>query len=158
MSIKNKIESNLEVVKSMLDEGYKEEDVAKQIGVSYSSWKRFKKENELFRVQIKEIKDNRTKTVEDSLFQCANGYHYYEEVPTKVKEEVLAEDGTTILVKERVEVSKVKKYKGKDVNAIKYFLNNRAKRDWKESVDKAWADRENIKLKEKELKTRTLEL
>lgn len=152
------IESNLNLVKSMAEDGRNERDIAESIGVSYASWKRYKAKNEDLKAQIKEIKNNRVQSVEDSLYKCANGYSYYEEVPTKVKEEVLTEDGKTILVKERIEVTKVKKYRGADINAIKYFLNNKAKRDWKESVDKAWVDRENIKLKEKELKTRTLEL
>lgn len=156
MSTKNIIESNMELVLSMYEEGAKEKDIAESIGVSYASWKRYKANNEELKAQLQSLKNSRVKTVEESLFKCATGYSYYEEVPSKIKEEVLAEDGTTILVKERIEVTRLKKYRGADIQAIKYFLNNKDKRNWKENPDKSIIDRENLKLRKKEIEGKTL--
>jgi hypothetical protein len=103
-------------------------------------------------------KDKKNQEVEQALFKLAKGYHYYEEVPTKVKEEVVADDGTTILQKEDVKISTVKKYKGPDLNAQKYWLNNKDKAHWKDDPNKVANDKKLTKLKEKEINSKTIEL
>ena len=102
------------------------------------------------KLRIDEVKEARNEQVEDALFKCAKGYHYYEEVATKVKEEVEGENGT-VLVKEDVKISLVKKYKGPDREAQKYWLNNRKKPQWKDDPNKVENDKKALKLKEKEL-------
>ena len=85
------------------------------------------------------------------------GYHYYEEVATKVKEEVEGENGT-VLVKEDVKISLVKKYKGPDIVAQKYWLNNRKKASWKDDPNKVENDRKSLKLKEKEIESKNIDI
>ena len=76
----------------------------------------------------------------------------------KVKEEVLAEDGTTILVKEHVEVREIEKYKGPDLAAQKYWLNNMKKTKWADDPNKVANDKKLTKLKEKEINSKALDL
>ncbi len=101
------------------------------------------------------MKEARNEQVEDSLFKCCKGYHYYEEVANKVKEEVQGEDGT-VLIKEDVKISLVKKYKAPDVAAIRYWLNNRKKAQWKDDPNKVENDKKVLKLKEKEIESKVI--
>lgn len=158
MDIKEIIQSKLKLIESMVESGYKEKDIAAEIGIGYSTWKKYKATENVLKATIEKAKDKRLKKVEDSLYKCATGYSYYEDVPTKVKEEVLADDGKIILMKESVNISTVKKYRGPELQAIKYFLNNRNKKDWKEDPNKVEIDKANLKLKKKEVEGKVLQL
>ena len=57
-----------------------------------------------------------------------------------------------------MKVSKIKKYKGPDVNAQKYWLNNRKKAQWKEDPNKAENDKKVLKLKEREIASKNIEI
>ena len=112
-----------------------------KIGVELEGYEKIKE-------ALNEILDNRNQEVEESLFKCCNGYSYYEEVVTKVKEEVEGENGI-VLIKEDVKISKVKKYKGPDIVAQKYWLNNRKKVVWKDDPHKVANDKKLTNLKRK---------
>lgn len=145
------IESRLTLIISMLKDNFTDKDIAEKLGISLSTWRRKKSQNNKIKAVVDEICDERNSEVEQALFKCCKGYKYYEEVLTKVKEEVLADDGETILVKENVKISNVKKFKGPDVNAQKYWLNNRKKAAWKDDPNKVENDKKLTKLKEKQI-------
>lgn len=151
MSAKDIIKENLKLIISMLESNKSEKEIASELGISYSTWKRQKSENGSLQNAIAEGKDKKNQLVEQSLFNNCIGFEYTEEIATKVKEEVLAEDGVTVLVKENVKISKVKKRKLPDLAAQKYWLDNRKKKDWKGDPSKAENDKELLKLKKKEL-------
>lgn len=155
-SIDEDIESRLPLIISMIKDNFTDKEIAEKLGVSLSTWRRKKSQNNKIKAIIDEICDERNSEVEQALFKCCTGYHYYEDVVTKVKEQVLSEDGETILVKEDVKISKVKKYKGPDVVAQKYWLNNRKKAAWKDDPHKVDNDKKVLKLKEKEVESKTL--
>jgi len=155
-SVDEIIEDNLSTVISMLKDGCKDKEIIEYLGISRSAWKAKKNNNTKLKQAIDEVKDERNEQVEDALFKCCTGYSYYEEVVTKVKEEVVAEDGTTILVKEDVKISKVKKYRGPDTVAQKYWLNNRKKAMWKDDPHKVDNDKKLTKLKEKEADSKVI--
>ena len=158
MSNEEKIKNSLNLITSMIEEGHSEREIAEKIGVSYSTFKRIKSQNDVLKQQMAHAKDLRNLKVERALYNNAIGYSYYEEVVTKVKEEVLAEDGTTILTKEDVKISKIKKYKGPDLAAQKYWLGNKKKTEWKEDPHKVANDKENIKIKKKELESKSISI
>ena len=149
-SVDEIIESNLTQVISMLKDGCKDKEIIEFLGISRSAWKAKKNSNSKLKQAIDEVKEARNEQVEDALFKCCTGYHYYEEVVTKVKEEVEGDNGT-VLLKEDVKVSKVKKFARPDVNAQKYWLNNRKKASWKDDPNKVENDKKALKLKEKEI-------
>ena len=62
------------------------------------------------------------------------------------------------MVKEDVKISLVKKHKGPDVVAIRYWLNNRKKAQWKDDPNKVENDKKALKLKEKEVNSRVIEV
>ncbi|MBV7273108.1 Xaa-His dipeptidase [Clostridiaceae bacterium UIB06] len=149
------IKDSLSLVESMVSDGLTDKEIAEKIGMSYSTFRRYKTQNSDLKTAIAQGKDRRNQKVVEALFKCCTGYKYYEEVPTKVKEEVLAEDGRTVLVKEDVLIKSVKKYKGPDLNAQKYWLNNRDKAQWKEDPYRVENDKKLTKLKEKEVEAKT---
>ncbi|HII4507413.1 TPA: Xaa-His dipeptidase [Clostridium perfringens] len=144
------LENALDRIKTMVRDGMTDKEISKKLGISYSTWKNKKAKNKVIKDAIDEIKDIRNQEVEEALFKNCKGYHYYEEVPTKVKEEVENEKGT-ILTVEKVVISKVKKWKAADLAAQKYWLNNRKKAVWKEDPNKVAYNNKIIKLKEKEI-------
>ncbi len=150
------LENALDRIKTMVRDGRTDKEISEELGISYSTWKNKKAKNKSIKEAIDEIKDTRNQEVEEALFKNCKGYHYYEEVPTKVKEEVENEKGT-ILTVEKVVISKVKKWKAADLAAQKYWLNNRKKAVWKEDPNKVDNDRKALKLKEKELNSKIIE-
>ena len=154
-SVDEIIESNLTQVISMLKDGCKDKEIIEFLGISRSAWKAKKNNNSKLKQAIDEVKEARNEQVEDALFKCCTGYHYYEDVVTKVKEDILTDDGT-VLVKEDVKISKVKKFARPDVNAQKYWLNNRKKAQWKDDPNKVENDKKALKLKEKEIDSKNI--
>ncbi|MBB6622557.1 Xaa-His dipeptidase [Clostridium gasigenes] len=157
-SIEEIIKENLRSIESMVAEGSTDKEIAEKIGISYSTFKRYKAQNSELKAIIAQGKDKKNQTVEQSLFKCCIGYHYYEDFATKVKKEVLAEDGATVLVEEDIKISKIKKYKAIDLAALKYWLNNKDKTKWKEDPHKVANDKANTKLKEKEVNAKIIEI
>jgi transposase len=145
------IKDNLTIIESMVADGSTDKEIAEKIDMSYSTFRRYKAQNSDLKSAIAQGKDRRNQKVVEALYKCCTGYKYYEEVPTKVKEEVLAEDGQTVLVKEGVVINSIKKYRGPDLSAQKYWLNNRDKTKWQEDPNKAANDKKLTKLKEREV-------
>lgn len=144
------LEKSVDRIKTMVSDGLTDKEISEKLGISYSTWKNKKAKNKVIRDAIDEVKDTRNQEVEEALFKNCKGYHYYEEVPTKVKEEVINEKGTVLTV-EKVVVSTVKKWKSADLAAQKYWLNNRKKATWKENPNAVELKRKELKLKEKEI-------
>lgn len=157
-AIDEELESQLPLIISMVKDSCTDKEIIEKLNISASTWKRKKAQNPKIKEALEELADNRNQEVEESLFKCCTGYSYYEEVVTKVKEEVLAEDGKVILTKEDVKISKVKKYRGPDINAQKYWLNNKKKAVWKDDPHKVENDKKITKLKEKEVNAKVIDM
>lgn len=150
-SVSEIIDSNLTLIESMVEDNKTDKEIAEKLGVGYSTYKKYKATNEDLKAVIAEGKDKKNQRVEQAVFKTAVGYTYWEEVATKVKLQELAADGETVLENETVVVSEVKKYKGPDLAAQKYWLNNREKAQWKEDPHRVDNDKKITKVKEKEL-------
>lgn len=153
------IKSQIPLIISLLKEGMSEKNIAENMGISYATFKRKKAQIKELKEAIEEFDYSRNKEVEEALFKCCKGYHYWEEVATKVKEEYEGQDGQ-VLVREDIKISNVKKYKGPDLNAQKYWLNNKKSAHWKDDPNKVKNDRAVINLKKKdvELKEKDINL
>lgn len=152
-----KINESLSKIESWVAEGQTDKEIAEKLGIPYSTFRRYKKEKSELKVAIAQGKDKKNDNVIQALYKNCTGYKYYEETPVKVKEEVIADDGTTVLVKERVEVKSIKKYKPPDLAAQKYWLNNRDKTKWQDDPHKVTNDKKLTKLKEKEVNSKLIE-
>jgi hypothetical protein len=156
-SIEEIIDCNLSLIESMVEDNATDKEIAAKLGVGFSTYKKYKAINNELKAVIAEGKDKKNQSVEQALYNNCVGYTYYEEVVTKVKLEVLAEDGVTILAKEDVKISSIKKYKGPDLAAEKYWLNNKDKAKWKEDPHRVDNDKKLTKLKEKEVEAKCTE-
>ena len=61
-----------------------------------------------------------------------------------------------IVVEEKVVISKVKKYSHPDVNAQKFWLQNKKKANWKNDPHKIDIDKKSLKLKEREIDSKVI--
>lgn len=152
-AIDGELEEQLGLIVSMIKDGATDKEIIERLGISASTWKRKKAQNTKIKEALEELIDARNQQVEEALFKCCTGYNYYEEVVTKVKEEVEGENGT-VLVKEDVKISKVKKYRGPDIVAQKYWLNNKKKAVWKDDPHKTENDKKLTRLKVKEMENK----
>jgi len=154
-SVEDVIESNLDKIESMVENNHTDKEIAEKLGIAYSTYRKYKSTNVALKGRIATAKDKKNQEVEKALFKKCIGYKYTEEVVTKIKEEVLAADGTTILVKESVEVTEVKKFSGPDLGAQKFYLVNRSGVKWKEDPFKVANDKKITNLKEREVDAKT---
>lgn len=152
------IESRLSEIESWVENGDTDKDIAEKLGIGYSTYRKYKTISVALKGAIATGKDKASQEVEKSLLKLCKGYKYYEEVANKCKEEVLADDGKTVLVKEHVEVVSVKKYRGPELAAQKFWLVNRKNKSWKEDPNKVENDKKLTKLKEKEVNSKTLDI
>ncbi len=152
------IESNLDKIGQWVEGNNTDKEIAEKLGVAYSTYRKYKSTNVALKGIIATAKDKKNQEVEKALFKKCIGYKYTEEVATKIKEEVLAEDGTTILVKESVVVKEVKKYSGPDLGAQKFYLTNRAGTKWKDDPHKTENDKKLTKIKEREVNAKVFDM
>lgn len=143
------INSSLDKIESMIEQGCTDKEIATELGIGYSTFRKYKSESVALKAVIATGKDKLNQEAEKAVFKKATGFYYYDEVPTKVKVESLV-DGE-IIVEEKVVISKVKKYSHPDVNAQKFWLQNKKKASWKNDPHKIDIDKKSLKLKEKEI-------
>ncbi len=102
-------------------DGLTEEQIAHNMGVSYSTLKEWKKKFSAVSAALKSGKEVVDRQVENALFKTATGYYYDEETVTN-----------------QGEVVTVRKYSKPNTTAQIYWLKNR-KRD-------VWTDKQEVKL------------
>ena len=156
MTNEEKIMNNLQTIEEWALQGMTYKDMADMLEMSYVSFRKIKASNisllsllEKCDTRRKKVIEEQVKNVEESLYKRATGYNYTEQVPVKVKKEVM-EDGIKLTLEE-VEVVTVKKHSPADIAAAKFFLLNRARKYWNNDPNKLDIDKENLKLKKKEV-------
>ena len=147
------INNNLDNIQKWIADNKTEKEIAKNLGMAYSTFRKHKKEMSALKDAIKEGLEEKQLEVEKALFKKCIGFKYTEEVVQKVKKERIEDN--TVLVDEVLEVKEVKKYSPPDLNAQKYYLNNRDKTHWSEDPNRVANDKKLTKLKEKELNNKT---
>ncbi|GCD13181.1 Xaa-His dipeptidase [Clostridium tagluense] len=154
-SNEDKIIEGLSIIETMVEQGATDKEIAAAVDVGYSTYRKYKAENVELKAIVSQGKVKKNQAVEQALYKNAIGYYYKEEIVTKVKNEELADDGVTILAKESVQISSIEKYKGPDLAAEKYWLNNKEKARWRDDPNKVDNDKKLTKLKEKEVNAKT---
>lgn len=154
--------NNLKTIEEWALQGMSQKDMAELLGMGYSTFRKIKQQNVALLAllkncanQKKKIEEEQVKQVEESLYKRAIGYNYKESTPVKVKREVIDEDGNKLTIEE-VEVVEVTKHSPADINAAKFFLLNKAKKVWSNDPNKLEIDKENLKLKKKEIESKVL--
>lgn len=149
------IKKKLESIETWASVGLSERQIAKNLGISKSTFEKYKSEHSDFLAHLKRGKETADSQVENALYKRAVGYTIVERQPIKCKETFYNEDGKKC-EKENVVVVETEKEVPADVGAIKFWLVNRQRDRWKDNPHKVIVDRENLKLKKKEIESRDL--
>lgn len=104
------------------EQGYTLQMIAEQLGVVKSTVSKWMNEHADFSDAITRARRPADSRVIESLHRRANGYEYFEQHPIKMKNA----DGS-----ERIELVEVRKHMAPDVNAQRYWANNRFRDQWK---------------------------
>lgn len=155
-SVENIIQDNLKLIESMAESGSTDKEIAEKLEISYATFKNYKRDYLALKEVMAKCKDKKNEAVEKALFNNCIGYEYEEEVVVKVKQETEQPSGV-VLVKEIPVVKKIKKYCKPDLNAQKYWLNNKKKSVWADDPNKVANDKKLTKLKEKEVNSKVIE-
>lgn len=144
------INENLESIRTWALEGCTEKEIAKRLGVSDRTFRRYKEKNEDILSALDNRNINANMNVELTLLKCALGYEYEEEEVVKERITSFDKEGRKI-IKEIPKVVKVKKKALPNIQAQKYWLNNRKLNNWKDNPHKVKNDIEILELRKKQL-------
>lgn len=125
------VEPKLLLIEAWARDGMIEEDIAKKLGVAYSTFRKYRNEHEALSAALKKGKEVADVEVENSLFKRATGYRYDE--VTRELQTVVDEDGE--IVKALVETKRVTKEVQPDVTAQIFWLKNRRPDKWRDKQD-----------------------
>lgn len=155
-SAEERVMQNLKTIEEWALQGMSQKEMAELLGIGESTFRKIKKQNVALLAVLKQcantrkkIMEEQVKSVEVSLFQRAKGYDRIEKVPIKVKEEYYNENGKKCSV-ERVEIVEKIIHIPADVQAAKFVLINKARKEWLDNPHKVENDREVLKLRKKE--------
>lgn len=150
MTNEEKINNSLDTVEYLAKQGFNDKEIALKLEISYPSFRKIKSQNEGLKRAIATGRDQAVRDIEHSLYKKAKGFKYKEQQAIKKKVDKLTEQG--ILTEEVVEVVTVEKYSPPDVTAMKFYLLNRAPKDWKNDPHKTANDKALLDMKKKEAK------
>lgn len=153
---KTKKDIVLENIKSIGEwalQGISEKEIAERLGISERSLRRYKKEDLSVLAALETGNERMTCQVEYALLQRALGYKYIEKQPHKIKT-IYYDENNNKCVREEIILIEIEKTVPPDVNAQRFWLNNRKEEYWKENPHKVKNDAELLELRKKELEAR----
>lgn len=124
----------LEFVKAAARMGNSEEGISKQLGVSYSTFREYKKKHPELQAALSEGADDANGAVVNALHRRALGYTVKVRKVFKIKKPVI-EDGRKIAEEEVLETGEEDVHVPADTKAIIFWLTNRIPELWKSSPD-----------------------
>ena len=119
-----------------------EEQIATTLGISMSSWKRYKKKNEPLRTKLQRGKKELVIDLRSALIRKALGYDY-----TEVKEKQEIVNGSLTVT----ESLKITKHVQPDVAAINLLLKNYDRENWANDPQMLELRKKEIELQEKKI-------
>ncbi|MDK9712324.1 hypothetical protein [Acidaminobacter sp.] len=143
------IEKNLFLIEMWCKEGMLEKDIAKQLGVSVSTFEEHKKNHPELRDALKKGKEIVDYEVENSLYKKCVGHYVKEGKAFKCKEIYYDENGNRC-ERETVQVVELDTFIPPDTLAMAMWLNNRRSDKWRRNANKEKLDDEKLKM-EKEI-------
>lgn len=133
--------------------GMTEKDIAANLGVSYASFKNYKKEHLALFSCCKNTKAITDAMVIESILNNALGYKYKDQQAIKLKEEYYDEEGRKCS-KESVEVVDIERYKPGETQAGTFWTINRSPDNWALNPHMVKAKKEELDLRRKEIENK----
>lgn len=131
------VKPKLELIEEYARNGLSEKQISYNLGVSYATFRNYKKKHEELTIVLQRGKDVIDIKVENAMLKCALGYKY---------DEITYENG--------IESKRVTKTVKPDINAQKFWMMNRMPDKWKGDPNKLKIDLEVLKLRQKEIELR----
>lgn len=138
------VKDKLICVEGWARSGLTEKQIAKNLGVAYSTFKEYKKKYSALSAVLKKGKEVVDFEVEGALIRRALGYEYEEEIKELVEDEITGKAELKV-------VKTIKKKVAPDVTAQIFWLKNRKPEEWRNDPHKVKIDLELLKLRQKEL-------
>lgn len=127
------VEPRLIEIEGWARDGLVDEQISKNLGVAYSTFKTYKKKYSDLIAALKKGKEVVDREVENALLNNAKGYDYIEEQAIKIKN-VYYEEGMRV-EKEEIRLIEIKKHKPAETTAQIFWLKNRKPKDWRDKQD-----------------------
>ncbi len=150
---KKRIDKVLESITSIGEwalQGISEKEIARRLGISERTLRRYKQEDLSLLTALETGSEKKTREVEYALLQSALGYKYMEEQPQKIKT-IYYDENNNKCVKEEVQIVKIERTIPPNVQAQRFWLNNRKEEYWKDNPHKVKNDMELLEIRKKEL-------
>lgn len=138
------VKDKLVLVEGWARNGLTEQQIAKNLGVAYSTFRDYKAKYPALSAVLKKGREVIDFEVEGSLIKRALGYTYVEETKEIVEDEITGSAEMKV-------VKSVTKHVAPDVTAQIFWLKNRKPEEWKNDPHKVRIDKELLKLRQKEL-------
>lgn len=116
-------------------DGLSEEQIAKNMGVAYSTFRTWKDKHEEFAEILKKSKEVCDRIVENALFERCQTRTITVKKPIKLKQAVYDETGKYVGFDETITYADEEVVVPADVKAITFWLKNRKPNDWKDKVE-----------------------
>ena len=116
----------LEEIKTLLAKGTSEKEIASYLGISYTTWKKHKKDIPTFSATVKQARGKAVEDLEQAMFKSALGFTKKIKKAMKLKE-VLYENGKRLKETERIEFYEEEVYIAPSVACAQFLLQNWAK-------------------------------
>lgn len=129
---KTHVEPKLLLVEAWARDGVIDEDIAKKLGVAYSTFREYVKKYSALSAALKKGKEVADVEVENALFKRATGYRY-DEVTREADRQIDPETGEWVNV--MVETKRVTKEVQPDVTAQIFWLKNRRPDKWRDKQE-----------------------
>lgn len=141
---------NLQSIEEWALAGISEREMAEMLEMSYSTFREQKRRISALSALLKKCADSRkeilkkqVEQVETSLFKRAIGYNVENEKAIKLKKTKFGEGGERY-TDEVVEYVKDVTHIPADINAVKFFLLNKARKEWSNDPDKLEIDKKRL--------------
>ncbi len=147
------VEPRLSEISAWVKLGMTEKEIAKKLGVSYSSFKTYKKEHLALFGTMANTKSVVDAMVVEALLKNALGFTYREQQAVKVKNEYYDDKGRKCY-KETVEVVDIEKTKPPETQAATFWSINRDSEKWATNPHAVKAKDKELELRQKEIENK----
>ena len=138
------VKDKLVLVEGWARNGLTEQQIAKNLGVAYSTFRDYKTKYPALSAVLKKGREVIDFEVEGALIKRSLGYSYVEETKELVEDEMTGSAELKV-------IKTVTKHVAPDVTAQIFWLKNRKPEEWKNDPHKVKIDKEILKLRQQEL-------
>lgn len=149
---------NINAIKEWALSGMAEKEMSEMLGIAYSTFRRAKQSNMILSAVLAEAKKYRSdilkgqvKNVEASLYKRCLGYNAKVQKNYKVKKVVFDDGGQVVfdkggkaVMEETLEERTEETHVPADITAVRFFLLNKARKDWHSDPERIDIDKKRL--------------